>query len=260
MLTSGLLPETARIVFQTVMTASLMDDRQFDGAGYTDGHIVVKTARTYNSLDPALLTRLDHERNWVGHVRKASAGTALVHEAAHPYVFKTGDHNLYFVHNGFIPGPSTFAANEVNTDSWRECRNLVRSIPNGADLTAEKLISWLRGLGDRAEFAFALKYKNETILVRGNRKLYTSTVKSGDHDATLVNTSQDVLEQAGKVLRPLHGIEVGNIVELSEHTVYRFFGPIVTEVTSYKMPEPAPAAKPAPFTLFFDGNEASLID
>jgi hypothetical protein len=198
------LSEADRLsLFWTTLILSETDDMQHDGAGISDGKMLVKTDLQFSSMPALTLERLGQNTTWMGHVRKKSPGTASGVYAAHPYEYMIKDRGkLIFAHNGYIRGLPVQQDDAVNTDSYRAGRILAGMLENGADITKGLIETWVAGFGYGSEWSFIIMFQGTTYIVRGHRSIWGLNI--GDQDCTLFNTSEAVIRQARSVYRLLN--------------------------------------------------------
>lgn len=252
-LTANRLSTSVRkAVFHSLMNYSFMEG-QTDGAGFTDGQVIVKTDQGFPSLHALMISRLSPTRTWLGHVRKRSSGTDQTVDAAHPYEYRSGKANerLILIHNGFITGTTALVGDATATDTFRAGRDLATML-DGRPLTQEIIENWVNGFSYGSEWSFGIWYQDTLHMVRGQRDLYAVQVGRDKHDL-MINTSKTVLDHVSNyiaLIRP--DLEMGKPLLIPPHH-YAAFSADGVAFGAYKYAPPV-APDPRPTLYVSDGT------
>jgi predicted glutamine amidotransferase len=166
-----------RLFFHQLMLQNRAES-QNDGAGITDGINLLKSGLDYSTLGLQWLPKLDHRLPWMGHVRSMSKGTSTASVlAAHPFYYK--ESGLIGAHNGFITGTGDSAEGEPNVDSYRALKDLSQRIVKHRGLDQSVLKDWIQNFGPYSEWAFMLRYRDDSWVIRGIRHVYWLRIDDG---------------------------------------------------------------------------------
>lgn len=188
---------------------------QKDGWGVTDGNHVFKAKDAYREYMHAnWMEAFDTRSIWLGHVRHASANTALSDDAAHPYKFP----QFIGVHNGCFQGtwremPNPTPEGAINTDTWRAFYLLNKELESGK-LLPDVVDAWLSRFDEDSAFVVMLIHNQQLHIIRGpkTRELYF-----GEHGNGLVfHTDQNVLKIGDDLYKWYSGEGIENITEFPE--------------------------------------------
>lgn len=207
-----------RLFFHQLMLASVADDGQTDGAGYTDGNQFVKSGRSYLRWDTMHLQALSEDSVWMGHVRRASRHTALDTAAAHPYVFPIPNGYLFAAHNGTIYGTGEQEGDDPDVDSYRAFKRLATLMQEtNGEVSADLINAWTAGFARGSEWTcMFMTNKNKLWIARGVRPMVFMTLNGG----LVFNTSWDVMVQFKNWVRFWgNQYEPGKITAIAEHSL-----------------------------------------
>jgi predicted glutamine amidotransferase len=200
---------------------SQTDEGQNDGWGITDGNELAKTQLMYSACTPLWMHTLAPTAPWMGHVRKASAGTGRTLLEAHPYQFDVHGASLYCAHNGKIDGTVWNNGTGIpNTDSYRAflaLSNMMNKNHHEA-LTTHLLSEWLKEFTDTSQLAMLFHYHNQIVALRKDRSLHHMRIGNG----YAVHTSKDVLEIFKRYIKIVNNVDSGDIVEIPTNSMTVF--------------------------------------
>lgn len=198
------------VVLNALMSLSVLDDRQDDGHGITDGKLIYKSALPYSHarLPYSSVVELDENLPWLAHVRKASAATGKTQKEAHPYqlTLDNGD-SLVAVHNGSFSGYHRFknklgGNDHPDTDTYYALTAL-RDMMNESGYVLDRNIvgSWLSEFYNSTEAAVVIYYRDRIYLLRaGSTHSKTLHFYKTPGGGIILNTSEQVLRHAKPTL------------------------------------------------------------
>lgn len=222
-LTPSLPLDVKRDVFDRAMLLQ-MAEAQVHGWGITDGQNVWKDRGRY-AWSVGWGVEANPETVWVGHVRRASAGTGLNVREAHPFRFP----GFIGCHNGFLE-PAAVSGERVpdetdpESDSFRGLTRLSDFMDEGFPADGKQIGRWASSLYEGSTFSVMLlptsgagRGGRSLQVFKDNRtKLHFSEVGDG----YLLMTSLDSLEDMRAYLIGRHGLRPGPARRVPPYHLY----------------------------------------
>lgn len=202
-------------VLTHMMTIATADGDQTDGWGITDGIYAARASWSFLRQGANAIHEFRNaDRMMLGHVRKASRGTSITPNEAHPFRFDNHAAPFWLAHNGYVNETGSSANNEPNSDTYRVGRRL-ETLLGGQLITTDVLTDWACEFGHRSEYAFMIMQGDTAHVIRGQRPMSYMQFGKG----CIFATHRLILENLVEFLRYWDRKIAPEIVDLEENTI-----------------------------------------
>lgn len=172
-----------QMLFAHLMTLAAADEAQTDGWGVTDGVTAARAGWTFLRRGINHVRRLQGDGILLGHVRKASRGTSITSNEAHPFRYENNGRPFWLAHNGYITGTGGPLKDEPDSDTYRVGKRLEKALGGGA-IDGDVLTDWANQFGYGSEYAFMMLQDGVGHIIRGQRPMAYMQIGRGYFFAT----------------------------------------------------------------------------